>query len=73
MLLHFDTLRICLHDVGSIFLVPSDPFYRYFRTGGSIYWSPDRFREGGESHVTPAGGWFHVSVPCWKEVGKHCH
>jgi len=40
MLVHFDSLRICLHDGGSICLVPPDPFNRYFRSGGSIYWSP---------------------------------
>jgi len=40
MLVDFGPLRICLHDVGSICLVPPDPFYRYFRSGGSIYWSP---------------------------------
>src|SRR6218665_290297 len=30
----------CLHEGGSICLVPPDPFYRYFRSGGSIYWYP---------------------------------
>jgi len=34
MLVNFDPPGICLHDGGSICLVPADPFYRYFRFGG---------------------------------------
>src|SRR6218665_1834127 len=54
MLVDFGPPRICLHDGGSICLVPPDPFYRYFRSGG-IYLlvPPDRFR-GTESNVTRA-------------------
>ena len=46
MLVHFDPPRICLHAGGPICLVPPDPFYRYFRSVGSIYWS----------HPTALGG-----------------
>jgi len=40
MLVHFDPPRICLHDGRSICLVPPDPFYRYYQSGGLIYWFP---------------------------------
>src|SRR6218665_970467 len=44
MLVHFDPPRICLHDGGSICLVPPDPFYRYFRSGDRLSGPPDRLR-----------------------------
>jgi len=53
MLVHFDPPRICLHDEIDLF-IPPDLFYRYFRSGGSIYWSPRTALGGTESHVTPA-------------------
>ena len=54
MLVHFDSPRICLHDGGSICLVPPDPFYRYFRSGDRFIGSPKTALGGTESHVTPA-------------------
>jgi len=40
MLVHFDPPRICLHDGGSICLVPRIRSTGIFGPGGSIYWSP---------------------------------
>jgi len=54
MLVNFVPPGICLHDEGSIYLVPPDQFYWYFRSEGDRFIvPPDRFR-GTESHVTPA-------------------
>jgi len=41
---------------------PPDPFYRYFRSGGSIYWFPRTALGGTKSHVTPerrTGAYLH--------------
>jgi len=53
MLVHFDPPRNCLHDGGSICLVPPDPFYRYFRSRGIDLLVPRTALGGAESHVTP--------------------
>jgi len=41
--LRFDPPRIYLHDGGTDLFSLPDPFYRYFWSGGSIYWSPGPF------------------------------
>src|SRR6218665_1635636 len=54
MLVNFGPPGICLRNEASIYLVPPDQFYRYFRSDRSIYWSPRTALRGTESHVTPA-------------------
>jgi len=54
MLVNFDLPGICLHDGGSICLVPPGSVLPIVSVrGGSIYWSLRIALGGIESHVTP--------------------